>query len=312
MRVQLVAPPPADLTNGNRVTALRWAGILRELGHRARVRHGELDGPADVLVALHAIKSFAAAQQFRARFPDRALVVALTGTDMYGADPIEPALALADRIVVLQERALAAVPRRFRERARVIYQSAVAPAVPAPKPARRFRVAVVGNLRPVKDPLRAALAARGLPAESRIEVVHAGRALSDPWGRRALAEAGRNARYRWVGELPPARARRLIASSHVVAITSRSEGSSNVLSEALACGVPVIATRIPGLAGTLGRAYPGYVPVGDTAALRRMLSRAEREPAFYRQLLAAGRAIATRVHPARERAAWRSLLRELS
>jgi glycosyltransferase involved in cell wall biosynthesis len=44
------------------------------------------------------------------------------------------------------------------------------------------------------------------------------------------------------------------------------EGSSNVLSEALASGVPVIASKISGLMGTLGRSFIGYFPVGDTKA----------------------------------------------
>jgi glycosyltransferase involved in cell wall biosynthesis len=95
-------------------------------------------------------------------------------------------------------------------------------------------------------------------------------------------------------------------------ITSRIEGSSNVLSEALACAVPVIASRISGLIGTLGRDYPGYFPVGDTRALSRILRRAEIDAAFYRSLKSAAKELSTLISPRREVAAWKELLTELS
>ena len=65
------------------------------------------------------------------------------------------------------------------------------------------------------------------------------------------------------------------------------EGSSNALCEALAQPTPtapVVATRIGGLVGTLGDDYPGYFPVEDTAALTRLLWRAESDGAFYATL----------------------------
>ncbi len=311
MDIQLVAPPPADLTNGNRVTALRWAEILRELGHAAEVRH-EYDGEAcDLLVVLHAIKCFNAAAEFRKRFPDRPLIVALTGTDVYGAASIEPALHRATRIVVLQRHALTLVPEQHRDRAAVIYQSCAAPQTSTSKPSDRFQVAVVGHLRAVKDPFRAAEAVRDLPSDSHIAVRHAGRALTEPMEKRARAEMRDNPRYEWLGDIPRDSAHQLIAASHLLAITSLAEGSSNVLSEALACGVPIVASQVDGLVGTLGDDYPGLFPVGDTGALRALLLRAETDAAFYDRLRAEGAELATLASPARERAAWAELLQGL-
>jgi glycosyltransferase involved in cell wall biosynthesis len=105
----------------------------------------------------------------------------------------------------------------------------------------------------------------------------------------------------------------LIASSHLLAITSRMEGSSNVLGEALAQPSPtrVVASRIGGLIGTLGEAYPGYFPVGDTAALADLLWRAETDAALYRELETQCAQAAPLVAPERERAAWAGLLAEL-
>ena len=58
----------------------------------------------------------------------------------------------------------------------------------------------------------------------------------------------------------------------------------HVVTEAIAIGVPVIASDIPGNRGLLGDDYPGYYPVGDAKALALMLQKAEFEPLFYKSL----------------------------
>ena len=57
MRICLVTPAPPRSYHGNRVTAARWAGILRGLGHQVEVAQDYHDRPADLLVALHAYRS---------------------------------------------------------------------------------------------------------------------------------------------------------------------------------------------------------------------------------------------------------------
>jgi len=163
----------------------------------------------------------------------------------------------------------------------------------------------------VKDPLRAALAARRLPPASRVRIVHAGGVLDDALGRAAEAEQRDNPRYRWLGELAPARALRLIARARVLVLSSLSEGGANVLGEAVACGTPVIASDIPAARAALGDDYPAFFAVGDERALATLLSRAETDP---RWLAGLGRRVRARrdlFTPRRELAAWRSLLREL-
>ena len=105
--------------------------------------------------------------------------------------------------------------------------------------------------------------------------------------------------------------RALLAGSKLVTITSKMEGSSNVLSEALASGVPVIAAKISGLMGTLGKRFVGYYPVSDTAKLRRLLLKAENDRRFYGELKRQCRSFARLVRPEWEIAAWRRLLREI-
>jgi glycosyltransferase involved in cell wall biosynthesis len=171
---------------------------------------------------------------------------------------------------------------------------------------------VLGHLRPVKDPFRAALAARLLPTASRLRVLHVGKALSDDMAERAHAEMAENPRYRWLGELPRWQALRVLARSHVLVLSSLTEGGANVISEALALGVPILASRIAGSIGLLGEDYPGYFPVEGTTALARLLEKAELEPYFYQELSAWCARLAPLVHPAREHQAWADLLREFT
>ncbi|MGH7328974.1 MAG: selenoneine biosynthesis selenosugar synthase SenB, partial [Polyangiaceae bacterium] len=59
------------------------------------------------------------------------------------------------------------------------------------------------------------------------------------------------------------------------------------------------------------RDYPGLFSVGDTEGLTRMLVRAEDDPAFYEQLVAATRARRDLFAPSAERAAWQRIIDEL-
>ncbi len=316
MKIQLVTPAPLRFNNGNKITALRWATILRQLGHRVHVTQSYDGKPCDILIALHARRSADSIRRFHELHPELPLIVVLTGTDLYRDirtdRKAQRSLELATRLVVLQKRALAELPKRLHSKTRVIYQSA--PRVPNRASRWKngpFKVAVIGHLRAEKDPLRTALAARLLSASSRVSVTHVGRALNDYLAKRALAETKRNGRYRWIGELSHHKTRQVLAQSQLTVITSRMEGSSNVLSEALASGVPVVASRISGLMGTLGRNFPGYFPVGDTKRLARLLLKAESDAKYYQSVKRHCARLAYLVKPKLELAAWRRLLREL-
>jgi glycosyltransferase involved in cell wall biosynthesis len=89
------------------------------------------------------------------------------------------------------------------------------------------------------------------------------------------------------------------------------EGGANVISDAIAAAVPIVASRIAGSIGLLGADYPGYFRAGDTEALAALLQRTEQSPPFYAELQARCAALAPLVEPARERQTWAALLREL-
>jgi putative glycosyltransferase (TIGR04348 family) len=315
MNITIVTPAPPGSRKGNRITALRWARLLRQLGHRVAVRLEYRGERCDVLIALHARRSFDAVEAFRRSHPEGPVAVALTGTDLYEdihADPTAlRSLELSSRLILLQPLGIEELPQHLRSKARVIYQSAEAPRGVSPPCEEWFEVCVLGHLRPVKDPFRTALAARLLPPSARVRVLHVGAALSADMEEQARAESAVNPRYRWMGELPRWKALRILRRCRLLVLTSRMEGGANVISEAIAAGVPVLSSRIAGSVGLLGADYPGYFSVGDTEALAVLLSRAENDAAFLKALKARCRRLRPLFEPARERQSWKSLLREL-
>ena len=297
---------------GNHHTAQRWAGFLRAAGHRVSVVL-EWDGkPCDLLLALHARRSHASAVAFRKAHPGLPLVVTLTGTDLYKDLPASrearESLRLADRVIVLQEDALRIVDSRTRRKARVVYQSA-RPSVRHSPPKTPFRVVVVGHLRKEKDPFRAALALLHLKQE--LEVVQVGDALSPQMGKQAKKHMKRDRRYRWLGGLTHSRAMAWIARSHLLVVSSVMEGGANVISEAARIGTPVLASRMSGNVGMLGRNYPGYFPLFDEEALARLIGKCFSSKDFTNRLKLAMATRRPRFAPAAESRALRNALKTL-
>ncbi|MCC6409332.1 MAG: TIGR04348 family glycosyltransferase [Planctomycetes bacterium] len=321
-RIFLATPAPAGTRLGNRITAARWSAHLRALGARVTIGREWRGERCDLLVALHARKSARSVSAFRAAHPNAPIVVAITGTDVYGPRGLGPSalrsLVSADRIVVLQPEALRALPRDARAKARVLLQSAT------PHPGRvarahdGFVVVAAAHLRAVKDPLLAARAVRRLAAGSRVRVEHYGAALDARLAQRARrtermpADSRSGARWRWLGDRPHAELLRALRVADAFVQTSRSEGGSAALAEAIVSGLPILATRIPASVGMLGARHRGLFAPGDVRALARLLERVETEPSFRRELARASRRLAPRFAPARERAGWRALLSELA
>ena len=253
-------------------------------------------------------------ERFHREQPGRPLVLALTGTDLYQDiernRSAQRSMELASRLLLLQLDGLSHLPKDMAHKARVIYQSAI-PSKRIPRPLRRyFEVCVIGHLRRVKDPFRAALAARRLPDSSRIRIVHLGKALDSSMERRAQAEMQVNPRYHWHGEWPWPKTQQQLARARLLVLSSRMEGGANVLSEAMAAGIPVLGSHISGTVGLLGDRYPGYFPVGDTAALASLMYRAETDSAFYRELKEHCARRARLVAPEKEQKDWEELLGE--
>ena len=315
VKITLITPAAPGSRYGNRGTAVRWAGMLRELGHSVKIQVDWDGSKTAVLLALHARRSHDSIHNFAVCCPDKPLILTLTGTDLYRDiqrdEQAQASMQLATRMIVLQDMGLRELTPALRAKTRVVYQSA--PVIKRPAPLKScFEVIVSGHLRDEKDPFRAAAALRELPPESRIRVTHIGGAMSDAMAREADRWMKHEPRYHWLGEVARGKALRLLARSRLMVISSRMEGGANVVSEALANNVPVIASRVSGNIGMLGADYAGYYPLEDTSALARLLSRAETDKAFYRKLAAQCRSRKPLVTHAHERNALRRIVQEIA
>lgn len=318
MHIGIITPAAAKSLNGNRATALRWADFLRQLGHRVSIDVEWRGEPYDLMVALHAWRSAKSIAAFKRKFPERPLVLAMTGTDLYRFINSHPEATLAsiesaDRLVTLHRLATRVLPQSAHHKVHVIHQSAEA--LPSTKPrkpsVRHFDVCVVGHLREEKDSMRPAYAVRELPSSSRIRVLHYGKAHDDEWASYAEQEMRSNPRYHWYGEVPHWKIRRAYGSCHLMVLPSVMEGGANVISEAVVAGLPVIASDIDGSIGLLGDDYEGYYPVQDTESLRELLLKAEAEPDYVDRLDEQCRKRAGLFTREAEKQGWKDLLMEM-
>jgi putative glycosyltransferase (TIGR04348 family) len=266
---------------------LRWQGFLKKLGHQVDISTRWSGKNTDVLIALHAYRSHASIVQFRKLYPNRPIVLMMTGTDLYRDMPSHPevlkSMEMSDAIVILQSAALAMIPKYLQTKTHVIYQSTKSVKRKALLK-KSFLISVIGHLRPEKDPFCTAESLKYLRPESKIQVFHLGKAMSSEMKSQAKSYNKELKNYQWLDELSHSETLQQLSRSHLMVISSIMEGGAHVVTEAIAIGVPVIASDIPGNRGLLGDDYPGYYPVGDAKALALMLQKAELEPSFYMSL----------------------------
>lgn len=289
MKIALITPAAANSRYGNRNTAVRWAQLLRELGHQVSVQQRWNGHSADLLLALHARRSHESIARFAERYPERPLIVVLTGTDLYrdihDDANAQESLELATRMVVLQDMGLRELAPRLRRKTHVIYQSCEAISRQPPLKSC-FEIVISGHLRDEKDPFCGAAALKHLPAASRIRITHIGGARDPMLAIEAKRWMKREPRYAWLGELARPQALVTLARARAMLLSSKMEGGANVISEALTARVPVIASKISGNIGMLGRGYRGYYPVSDARVLAKLLSNIETKPEFLAALRA--------------------------
>ncbi len=309
----LVTPALAAANNGNWQTAHRWSRMLAA-DYQVLVQPQWDGSAADVMVALHARRSADSIAGWARQHPQRPLAVVLTGTDLYRDILVDTAaqasLQLAQRLIVLHERAALDLPVALRDKCRVCLQSAAARA-PRVKPTGVLRCLMVGHLRDEKSPRTYFEAVRALAARSDIHFDHIGAALDADLGAQALALQREQARYRWLGELDHGATRSRIQRAHVLVHASRIEGGAHVVIEAVRSGTPVLASRIAGNVGLLGADYEGYFEPGDSAALARALERCRDDAAMLDALRLQCERRAPLFDPARERATLRQVVAEM-
>jgi glycosyltransferase involved in cell wall biosynthesis len=126
-------------------------------------------------------------------------------------------------------------------------------------------------------------AARSLPARSDIRFLLAGRidvdgnptAISEADLDALLSDSGAH----WLGEVDDVA--ELMRQVDIVALPSYHEGLPKALLEAAACGLPLIATDIPGCRPVVHDGENGIlVPVRDAASLASAIERLASDPAL--------------------------------
>lgn len=299
----------ANTTRGNNITAERWKAIFRELNHEI------VNENADVLVALHARHSHDAIIDFKSCHPNKKVILALTGTDLYHdiavLENAKQSLQVADRLVVLQDQGLEEVGPELRKKTTVIFQSCPPPTSKFTPREGCFEVALIGHMRKVKDPFLTVDALKLLPQWSTVRVTHVGEALDEEMAWRAEEEMARTPSYSWLGGVTLEESIEVIGRAKLLVLTSHMEGGANAATEALACGTPLISTNIKGLQGLMGKDFSGFFPVEDAQALANMLHKCATDSEFYKNLTdqCASRAFVAK--PELEKESWHKLLSEL-
>lgn len=142
----------------------------------------------------------------------------------------------------------------------------------------------VGNLLPVKAPdflLRAFARIAAACPEARLAL--AGRGPLRSALEAQAAALGLAERVRFLGPLDAAAVADWMRAADLLVMTSRNEGLPNVILEAQACGLPVVATRVGGIHEVVDEPWKGELtPPGDVSAwsaavLARLAAPAERE-----------------------------------
>ena len=153
-------------------------------------------------------------------------------------------------------------------------------------PAQATVVANVGNISFYKGQeylVEAAPAILAAHPEGLIVIVGKGNEAYEAMLRRRCGELGVADRVRFVGELSDSRL--ILAAASVEVLCSQYEGCANVLLEAMAMGVPIVATRVGGNPEVVEDGVTGcIVPPEDPAALAdavvRLLACPERRAAM--------------------------------
>ncbi len=151
-----------------------------------------------------------------------------------------------------------------------------------------FVVTVIGNLIALKNVDVVIRAFASIPEtvdRPQLLIIGAGPEM----GRlQSLAnELGIGDRVRFTGQVPPEQVTEQLASSDLLVLASAGEARSSVVMEAMAAGVPVVASDIEGVRELIADGERGLLfPVGDVARLAACMQRIMDDPALGRRLAA--------------------------
>lgn len=154
-----------------------------------------------------------------------------------------------------------------------------------------FVVGFSGRLSEEKAPLAVLRIAEQIPEDLPVRFVMTGTGpLGEPL-RDAIRRRGLERRVQFVGMVPEVRD--YLACYDVLLLPSKFDGRPTVVLEALAMGVPVIASAVGGLPELVEHGVNGYLcPANDLAAFAGHVIALQRDPALHTRMRAAARQFA--------------------
>ena len=272
-RIALVSPYTLPFSCGNSILAERLRGGLVKKGYRVALFNARENTPAeaallapDILHTLNADRTYQWAREFRAAYKKIPWVITLTGTDYNTWRAINEPPAHS-RESVEQANALVVFHRYAAETVQSCLTAAgtkihiIAQGV-TPGPARADRRAVrsrygidsaavvflmVAGIRPVKR-MGTAIDAfhevqRQVPEAALLLV---GPVIDQSEAERVLSAGSRLQCFTYLGEIAPAEVRALMDAADVFLNTSVHEGMPGAVLEAMAAGLPIVASAVAG------------------------------------------------------------------
>ncbi len=286
--VLIHSPYPRQKSQGNAVTALRMKNMLTAEGLRVAIHErGDFPLEAQCLIALNARKSAEEIFAFCERQPASAVVALLTGTDVNHPEMEDScsstirALHRSDAIVALHDGFAHRIPDVLLAKTQAIYPSVKIPDTVKHLPTDEREVVIAGNFRDEKNPNLLMRGVSELVGEAiQFHAYGAGGNYQE-----ALENMGNKYDNFWLHgvqdhEVVLAR----MQSASVLLNTSTEEGGANAICEAVAIGLPVIASRIDGNVGMLGQDYAGFFTSDDVDDLAKLLRRVFTEKGLYKLL----------------------------
>jgi len=277
MRLKICSGYPLSSPKGNSVTAKRIERLMRDRGVEAEAIHTERVECADSIIALHAIKTSSVVLKFAEENPDGKIHVVLTGTDIHQGiheqkDLAEKVFRVADTLVVSHPECIHEVPSSWRAKVKVIYPSVEIPDGLTKKVFRQPTFTCLAHLRQVKNSHQLARALELIPNKE-LKAILLGNALENSESKIAQNHARRDQRFSWVEGVGREEALSYMKGSTATLNTSLLEGGANTVVEAIALGVPVLASRIDGNVGLLGADYKGLYDVRDDKQLANLIQK---------------------------------------
>lgn len=280
----------------------RWNHRLSARALRRRLGTLRREWAWDAVLAAWLFPDACAVARLREEFGFRFTAIA-QGSDVHQY------LAMPGRRAVMLEhlRAASAIITRSAELARLLAEAGlrkdrlhpvyngVDPALFAPDPMAKATdgkfILYVGNFLPIKNPhllFDAFEQVRKLPGMADVRLVMVGGGPMEDELRRRAAPLGDAVQF--AGRQDAAGVARFLRAVDVLALSSHNEGVPNVVLEAFACGVPVVSTRVGGIAEIHpGAGFGALTPPGDAAALALALHQVLTAPPDRAAIAARGR-----------------------